>query len=57
VMQIENDHDKEVYNGDIGYIDDVDLDDNELTASFDGRTITYGLDELDPLIPAYAAIV
>jgi hypothetical protein len=35
VMQIENDYDKEVYNGDIGYIDDVDPD-GELTASFDG---------------------
>ena len=37
VMQIENDYDKEVYNGDIGYIDDVDPDAGELTASFDGR--------------------
>ena len=36
-MQIENDYDKEVYNGDIGYIDDVEPDDGELTASFDGR--------------------
>ena len=35
VMQIENDYDKEVYNGDIGYIDDVDPDNGELTASFD----------------------
>src|SRR5262249_34442354 len=32
VMQIENDYDKEVYNGDIGYIVDVDLDEGELTA-------------------------
>ena len=37
VMQIENDYDKEVYNGDIGYIDDVDPDAGELIASFDGR--------------------
>jgi ATP-dependent RecD-like DNA helicase SH3 domain len=43
VMQIENDYDKEVYNGDIGYIDDVDPDDGELTASFDGRTSPTGL--------------
>ena len=35
VMQIENDYDKEVYNGDIGYIDDVNPDDGELTSSFD----------------------
>jgi exodeoxyribonuclease V alpha subunit len=47
VMQIENDYDKEVYNGDIGYIDDVDPDAGELTASFDGRAVTYGFGELD----------
>jgi exodeoxyribonuclease V alpha subunit len=57
VMQIENDYDKEVYNGDIGYIDDVDPDDGQLTASFDGRTITYGFGELDTLVPAYAATI
>jgi ATP-dependent exoDNAse (exonuclease V) alpha subunit len=33
-MQTENDYDKEVYNGDIGYIDDVDPDDGEPTTSF-----------------------
>ena len=57
VMQIENDYDKEVYNGDIGYIDDVDPDDGELTASFDGRAVTYGFGELDTLVPAYAATI
>ena len=57
VMQIENDYDKEVYNGDIGYIDDVDPDAGELTASFDGRTVTYGFGELDTLVPAYAATI
>jgi exodeoxyribonuclease V alpha subunit len=57
VMQIENDYDEEVYNGDIGYIDDVNPDDGELTASFDGRTVTYGFDELDTLVPAYAATI
>jgi hypothetical protein len=46
-MQIENDYDKEVYNGDIGYIADVYPEDNELTASFDGRAVTYAFDELD----------
>ena len=34
VMQIENDYDKEVYNGDIGYVDDVNPQDNELIANF-----------------------
>ena len=57
VMQIENDYDKEVYNGDIGYVDDVDPDDGELAASFDGRSVTYGFGELDTLVPAYAATI
>lgn len=57
VMQIENDYDKEVYNGDIGYIDDVDPDTSELTASFDGRPVVYGFGELDTLVPAYAATI
>jgi exodeoxyribonuclease V alpha subunit len=57
VMQIENDYDKEVYNGDIGYVDDVDPDAGELTASFDGRAVVYGFGELDTLVPAYAATI
>ena len=57
VMQIDNDYAKEVYNGDIGYIEDVDLDDGELTISFDGRSVTYGFGELDTLVPAYAATI
>ena len=50
VMQIENDYDKEVYNGDIGYVGDVDPEAGELTASFDGRAVTYGFGELDTLV-------
>jgi len=57
VMQIENDYDKEVYNGDIGYLDDVDPDAGELTATFDGRAVTYGFGELDTLVPAYAVTI
>jgi len=57
VMQIQNDYDKEVYNGDIGYIDDVDPEAGELVASFDGRCVTYGFGELDTLVPAYAATI
>ena len=37
VMQIENDYDKDVYNGDIGAVEGVDVDEGELTAGFDGR--------------------
>ena len=57
VMQIENDYEKEVYNGDIGTIDDVDSNSGELIASFDGRSVTYGFGELDMLVPAYAATI
>jgi exodeoxyribonuclease V alpha subunit len=57
IMQIENDYDKEVYNGDIGYIDDVEPDLAEIRASFDGRVLTYGFGELDELVPAYATTI
>jgi hypothetical protein len=57
VMQIENDYDKELYNGDIGYIDDVDPNAGEIVASFDGRSVTYGFGELDMLVPAYATTI
>ena len=57
VMQIENDYDKDVYNGDIGRIDDVDPDLGEVAARFDGRAVTYGFGELDALVPAYATTI
>jgi exodeoxyribonuclease V alpha subunit len=57
VMQIENDYDKDVYNGDIGTIDDVNADAGEISVCFDGRSVTYGLGELDTLVPAYAATI
>ena len=57
VMQIENDFDKEVYNGDIGTINRVDTDAGEIVVTFDGRSVTYGFGELDMLVPAYAATI
>jgi exodeoxyribonuclease V alpha subunit len=57
VMQIENDYDKEVYNGDIGNIDSINPADDELVVNFDGRAVTYGFGELDMLVPAYAATI
>ena len=57
VMQIENDYDKDVYNGDIGMIEDVDLDDGEVAVNFDGRAVTFLFGELDTLVPAYAATI
>jgi exodeoxyribonuclease V alpha subunit len=56
-MQVENDYDKEVYNGDIGFVEDVESDAGELTVSFDGRAVTYGFGELDALVPAYAVTI
>src|SRR5437762_6185224 len=52
VMQIENDYDKDVYNGDVGKIDDVDPAEGDLVVNFDGRAVTYGFGELDMLVPA-----
>ena len=57
VMQIENDYDKEVYNGDIGYVESLDLAEGELAVSLDGRLVTYTFGELDTLVPAYAATI
>lgn len=42
---------------DIGYVDDVDPQAAELTATFDGRAVTYGFGELDTLVPAYAVTI
>ena len=57
VMQIENDYDKDVFNGDIGYVEAIDGDESELIVDFDGRAITYQFGELDTLVPAYAATI
>jgi exodeoxyribonuclease V alpha subunit len=50
-------YDKEVYNGDIGTVDDVDPNAGEIAVSFDGRSVTYQLGELDMLVPAYVATI
>ena len=58
VMQIENDYDKEVYNGDIGFVTGVEPDEGELTASFDECAVTYSFNELDTLsAQVYAATI
>ncbi len=57
VMQTENDYDREVYNGDIGFIQDVDPETAEITVEFDGRALAYGFGELDALVPAYATTI
>ena len=57
VMQVENDYDKDVYNGDIGFVASIDPAAGELVVSFDGRAVPYEFGELDRLVLAYATTV
>ena len=57
VMQIRNNYDKEVFNGDIGVIRKIDPDDRSLTILFDDRGIEYDAAELDEIVLAYATTV
>lgn len=57
VMQIRNNYEKEIFNGDIGVIESVDLADRTLTVNFDGRSIVYDATELDELAHAYATTI
>lgn len=57
VMQIKNNYEKEVFNGDIGRIVSVNKDDLELTIRFDGRDIVYDVTELDEIVHAYATTI
>ena len=54
VMQIRNNYDKDVFNGDMGRISFMDLTDRTLSVTFDDRVVPYEFDELDELAPAYA---
>ncbi len=57
VMQVENNYDREVYNGDLGIVRRIDQDEGELVAEFDGREVSYGFGELDELVLAYATTI
>jgi exodeoxyribonuclease V alpha subunit len=57
VMQIENDYDKEVYNGDIGFVTRIDAEEGELELEFDDRRVDYGFGELDRVVLAYATTI
>jgi exodeoxyribonuclease V alpha subunit len=56
-MQIENDYDKEVYNGDLGVVRAIAVDDETMTVEFDGRAVTFDFGDLDRLVLAYATTV
>ena len=57
VMQTRNNYDKEVYNGDLGWISRIDREDQQLWVRFDHREIVYDWSELDELSLAYAISV
>jgi exodeoxyribonuclease V alpha subunit len=57
VMQIENDYDKEVYNGDVGFVEAIDLDAGEMAIGFDGRSVSFQFGELDQVVLAYATTI
>ncbi|HEX2219928.1 MAG TPA: AAA family ATPase, partial [Gemmatimonadales bacterium] len=57
VMQAENEYDKEVYNGDLGFIGRIDPEQGEVVVDVEGREVVYDLGELDELVPAYATTV
>jgi exodeoxyribonuclease V alpha subunit len=57
VMQLRNNYEKDVYNGDIGRIILADPEERSVTVSFDERNIPYLWEELDELAPAYAISV
>ena len=57
VMQIRNNYDKEVFNGDIGIIESVDLQNRTLKVNFDQHVVEYESSELDELVHAYATTI
>ncbi len=57
VMQTDNDYDKEVFNGDLGYVRQIDPDAQEMTIEFDGRAVEYQFGELDQIALAYAVSI
>ncbi len=57
VMQIKNNYDKEVFNGDIGVISSVNMEERTMKVDFDGRLIEYDVTELDELVHAYATTI
>jgi len=57
VMQLRNNYDKDVYNGDVGFVRAADAAERALTVDFDGRPVEYRSGDLDELAPAYAVTI
>ena len=57
VIQTQNNYDKEVFNGDLGFIERIDVEESEMIVRYETRHVVYGFGELDELAPAYAITV
>ena len=57
VMQIRNDYDRTVFNGDMGHITRIDLEDQVLVVTIDDRPVEYDFTQLDELVHAYAVSI
>ncbi len=57
VIQTVNNYDKDVFNGDIGRVKAIDIEEGELLIEFDGRDVCYALNELDEIALAYAITI
>jgi len=56
-MQVRNNYDKEVYNGDIGRICEIEHVQQQVVVAYYGRNVAYDFSELDEIVPAYAVTV
>ncbi len=57
VMQLRNNYDKDVYNGDVGFVKSVDMGARSMVVTFDGVPIKYDAGDLDELVLAYAMTI
>ena len=57
VMQVSNNYERDVLNGDLGVVSAIDMEEGELSITFDGREVVYGFGELDELVLAYATTI
>jgi exodeoxyribonuclease V alpha subunit len=57
VMQVRNNYELDIFNGDLGRVVEIDFEERELTVSFDGRFAVIHSDEVEDIVPAYACTI
>ncbi|WP_375409770.1 ATP-dependent RecD-like DNA helicase [uncultured Methylobacterium sp.] len=57
VMETQNDYDRDVFNGDLGLVTEIDQDEAAVIVTFEGREVIYPFGELDTLVPAFATTI